>query len=196
MASTATRKSLHDGIAAYFGGTYQPNERCWQTGPLLQAGLGTVRKGWGKVLNDRDYTIGMPPGRNMGAVMIVDLGQDHEHRGQGPNGSGSIAGSPVLDNQGNIIAGGMKVIDNRCILQIWHLAQKDYAEDAADDIDLLVEAIKNQIRIDRTLGGICTQAGEGRFGIQTAVGEPGIDKNGRTGTWITISFECMTQIIA
>jgi hypothetical protein len=189
VPALSTRKILHDGIAAYFGGTYQPDERCWQTGPLLQAGLGTVRKGWGKLLNDRDYTAGMPPGRNMGAVMIVELGQDDEYRE-------AIAGSPALDGQGNIIAGGIKRIDNRCVLQVWHLAQKDYAEDAADDIDELVEAIKQRIRVDRTLGGICTQAGEGKFGIKTVVGRPGVDKNGRTGTWLTISFECMTQIIA
>ncbi len=131
----------------------------------------------------------MAAGRSMGAFMIVEIGFDRETRE-------GIAGPPVTDVSGNIIGGGIKMIQYRVTLQVFHLAETAYAEDAQDDVDQLVEAIKQQIRKDRKLGGVCTQAGEGGFGIQTSVGKPGVDKNNRTGTWFQVQFEVMTQFVA
>jgi hypothetical protein len=131
----------------------------------------------------------MEPGRNMGAFMVVELGPDQERRE-------AIAGAPVTDGSGNIIAGGIKRDDYRVMLQVFHMSQMDYTEDAVTDLNLLVEAIKQHIRTDRTLNGICTQAGESRYGIQTSTGKPGLDKNERTGIWAQIQFEVMTQFVA
>lgn len=189
MPTTTTRTTVRQGIAGYFGGTYNAQNRSWQNGPLLSAGLSTVRAGWGKKLNDNDFVWMQQAGRGMGAYMIVEFGPDKERRR-------AIAGPPVTDGGGNIIAGGIKEIQYTVILNTFHLAQKGFAEDAAADIDLLIEAIKQRIRIDRTLGGICTQAGEGRYGIQTRPGMPAVDANNRTGTWFAISFQVMTQILA
>lgn len=188
MTAMTTRTTVRQGIAGYFGGTYNASNRSWQNGPLLSAGLSTVRAGWGKKLNDQDFVYLQQSGRGMGAYMIVEFGPDKEVRR-------AIAGAPVVTS-GNIVAGGIKEIEYNVILNVFHLAQKAFSEDAAADIDLLIEAIKQQIRIDRTLGGICTQAGEGRYGIQTRPGMPAVDANNRTGTWFAISFQVMTQILA
>lgn len=184
-----SRKIIADGIAAYFGGTYNPDERCWRYGSLTPFGLGTVRKAYPKKLNDADFTAGMTPGRNMGAFMVVYLMSDNE-------GRQDISGAPVSDGQRNITAGGMKRILYRCELDCFHMSQTDYTEDAVDDVDQLLEQIKQQVRLDRTLGGICTEAGESRFGIQSQVGRPGLDAKGRTGINFRVTFEVMTQFVA
>lgn len=141
-----------------------------------------------KRLSDINFVLGMPPGRNMGAIMVVALPAHKEYRE-------AIAGPPTLDANQNITAGGIRRIDYRVTLEALHMAEKAYGEDAADDIDQLIEAIIQRMRIDRTLGGICTQAGEGKFGIQTRVDDPEFFDE-RTYTQFRISFECMTQIIA
>src|SRR6266849_6690373 len=97
---TPNRTSVRQGIAAYFGGSYQADTRSWQNGPLLPAGLGTVRAAWPKRLNDADFTANMPQGRAMGAFAIVELGYDRERRQ-------AIAGPPVMSG-GNIVSGGIK----------------------------------------------------------------------------------------
>lgn len=188
MTQSTTRTIVRQGVASYFGGTYQAEGRCWQNGPLTSSGLGTVRAGWGKVLNDADFVAGMAPGRGMGAYMIVEVGRDKEYRR-------GIGGPPTTDGNGSIITGGTKFVRYRVSLQIFHMAAVAYAEDAQADIDVLIEAVKQQIRLDRTLGGICTEAGEGRFGIETSEGRPEVS-GGRVRTWITISFEALTQFTA
>lgn len=171
MPATTTRKIVHDGIAAWFGGTYQPAFRCWQNGALVSSGLGTVRKAFPKEINDNDFTAGMAAGRNMGAFMVVDIPSDKENRE-------AIAGAPVVDGGGNITAGGIKVVESKVNLEVFHMSQVDYTEDAVDDVDQLVEAIKQRIRIDRTLGGICTQAGESRFESRRLSAGPALTKTG------------------
>jgi hypothetical protein len=190
VPQTVTRKIVRDGIAAYFGGTYQAQFRCWQNGALVSSGLGTVRKAFPKRVNDNDYFAGMPAGRNMGAFMVVEIGFDRESRD-------GIAGAPVLDGQGNIIAGGIKRDLYRVTLNVFHLSFKQLAEDAQDDVDQLVEAIKQRIRIDRTLGmfGIITQAGEGSYGIQTTVAQPGVNGE-KTYCYFKVVFDVHTQFVA
>lgn len=190
MAATS-RTQVRQGIAAYFGGTYQTSIRAYQNGPLLSAGLATVRAGWGKRLNMKDYVNLLPAGRGMGAYMIVSFKNEDE-------GRLAIGGPPVTDGGGNLISGGIRSVRYQVTLWVFHLAQTQFAEDAQQDIDELIEAIKNMLRVDRTLGmpGIITQAGEGRFGIKTEEGQPVIDGNDRTATWFTIRFECLAQIVA
>jgi hypothetical protein len=189
LPANTTRSEVRAGVAAYLGGSYVENIRGYQNGPLLSWGLGTVRAGWSARLNLNNFVAGMPAGRGMGAYMIVELGHEKETRR-------SIAGPPVTNGSGQIIAGGIKFIRYRVTLNVFHMAQTNYIEDAQADIDQLIEAIKQQIRYDRTLGGICTQAGEGRYGIQTREGVPMIDANNRAGTWFQMQFEILTQIIA
>lgn len=197
LPQNTTRLQVKRGIAAYFGGTFVPNIRAYQNGPIHSYGLSTVRAGWGKRLDLNNFVAGQVAGRGMGAYMVVELGRDHERRR-------SEAGAPQTDAGGNIIAGGIKFIRYRVTLNVFHLAHKAYAEDAADDIENLIEAIKQMIRLDRTLGTtppgggtpVITDAGNSTYGIQTQLGHPGIDGNDRTGCWFQIEFECLTQIIA
>jgi hypothetical protein len=189
LPANTTLNDVHQGITAYFGGTWVEDIRAYQGGPLLSWGLGTARAGVGKRLNFQDYVNAMPAGRGMGALMIVEMSHDQETRR-------SNAGPPVVNGEGQIIAGGIRFIRYRVQLNIYHFAQADYAEDATVDQHQLVEAVKQLMRYDRTLGGICTQAGEGRFGIKTRRGQVMIDANDRVGRWIQMEFEVLTQIIA
>lgn len=196
LPQNATRLQVKKGIAAYFGGTFVQNIRAYQNGPINSYGLGTVRAGLSKRLDLNNFVANQAKGRGMGAYMIVELGRDKETRR-------SEAGAPVTDAGGNIIAGGIKFIRYRVTLNVFHLAHKAYAEDAADDIEQLIEAIKQLIRLDRTLGTtppsgppMITDAGNSSFGIQTQVGHPGVDSNERTATWFQMEFEVLTQIIA
>lgn len=183
-----TRTTVREGIAAYFGGTYNSDFRCWQGGPLMPSGLGTARAAWPKRQNDADYTAGMAAGVAFGALMIVELGFDQETRR-------AIGGPPVVSG-GNIIAGGIKEDEYRVSLHVFTVAEMQFSEDAQTAVDTLIEAVKQLIRQDRTLGGICTQAGESRFGIQVTEGRPSVDAKERTGTWFQVQFQVMTQILA
>lgn len=182
------RTTVHRGICAYFGGTENTLTKCWQNGPLVSNGLGTVKLTWPKRVNDADFTFGMPAGRSMGALMIVHLGFSQIVR--------RSKGGPPVGPSGALTAGGIKFKQYRATLRGYHMAQKGYDEDAMADVDMLTQAIEDFIEADRTLGGICTDSGNiGRFGIQTTIGEPGYDANERTGITFQIAFELLTQHI-
>lgn len=183
---TTPRTVLRDGIAGYFGGTFNATVRGWQNGPLVSSGLGTVRAGFPKILNDADMFALIPPGRGMGAFMVVRLGPSKNVRR-------SVGGKPVVTS-GTITTGGIRFRTYRVLLETFHIAQVQHAEDEQQDLDELLYAIEYLIMSDPTLGGICTQAGEGRFGIEIRPGFPAVDPDlGRTGTWAQVEFEVLTQ---
>lgn len=189
--TTTSRTQVRQGIAAYLGGTWQPNIQGYSGGNLNANGVGIVRAGWSKKLNMQDYVANVGVGRGMGCYIVVDFGREREYRR-------GIGGPPVTDGGGNIISGGTKFIEYRVTLHCFHMAQVDFAEKAQADVDLLIEAIKYQIRKDRTLGmpGVMTDAGETPFGIQTSEAVPGVDANGRVGTFFTIQFDARAQIVS
>lgn len=174
--ATTSREIVRAGIAEYFGGTtYDALARAYRgSGPLTAYGLSTVRAYTPKRESDEDYVIEQAAGRGMGAAMVVEIPHDKEHRA-------GIAGAH----------GGVKQIDYDVVLAVFHLAHMDHAEDAGQDVDLLIEAIKDHIRSDRTLGGICKQAGEDETGIETIV-EPYEMWNERIMTTFTVQF--MAQV--
>jgi hypothetical protein len=186
--TTTSRTIVRQGIAAYFGGTFNTNMRAYQNGPLVSYGLCTVRAGYPKGLNQKDAFAGAAAGVMSGAFMVVDIGDDLEVR-QGN------AGSPVVvSNQ--IVAGGIKQDNYQVSLDTFCISTEKYGEDAQLATDALIEAMKQLIRVDRTLGGICMDAGETRAGIRTKLNHSGLDENNRTLTNIIISFEVRTQFIA
>jgi len=188
--ATTSRTIVRQGIASYFGGVWVDNVKAYQGGPLTDYGVVDVKRSWGKRIDWKSMFNRLNPGRGMGAFMVVSLNTDKEVRE-------AIAGAPVLDSNGNIIAGGVKMLTYQCTLEVFHLAQAAYAEDAQDDIDLLIEAIKNLVRVDRTLGGICTDAGETSFGIRVKEDHPGVNRaTERTSVHFTVQFEVRTQFIA
>jgi len=183
---SSNRTILRDGIAQYLGGTFVAEERAWQNGPLVSSGLGTVRAAFPKGLADQDMFAMLPVGRAMGAFMVVRLGPSKNVRR-------SVGGKPVVTS-GTITTGGIRFRTYRVLLEVFHIAQAQYAEDEQQDLDDLLYAIEYLIMEDPTLGGICTQAGEGRFGIEIRPGLPAVDPDrGRTGTWAQIEFEVLTQ---
>lgn len=179
MPTATSRQLVRDGIAQYFGGsTFDQEARAYRgTGPLLSAGLSTVRAYTSKRLNDNDYVLGQAVGRGMGAYMIVELPIDIERR--------EALGGP---------SSGIKRIVYNVVLHCFHLAHKAHAEDAEKDVDLLAEAIKDQIRADRTLGGIVSQAGESQAGIRTEISVSDMTDE-ITGTYFSIAFEADVHIV-
>lgn len=186
--ATTSRTAVRKGIAAYFGGTFDTNSRSYRGGALTSSGLGVVRAGYPKELNMRDAFEGSPAGRMSGAFMIVDFGNDTEVR----DGN---AGAPQVDGNGNLIGGGIKRVTYQVTLDCYHISQELYAEDAQEDVDKLIEAIKQRIRIDRTLGGVCMDGGETASGIRTLMRHSGQDNNKRTLTSFSISFEVRVNFI-
>lgn len=181
---TTSRTIVRAGVAQFFGGTtYDPIARAYRgSGPLASAGLSTVRAYPSKRISDKEYVMEAAEGRGMGAAMVVELPKDREYR-VGLGGAHS----------------GEKRIDYDTVLAVFHLAHMQHAEDAGQDVDLLIEAIKDQIRSDRTLGGICIEAGETQDdfarGIEVDVGQPEVFEE-RVLTSFTIAFSTVVYIVA
>lgn len=139
------RRTFRNGVAQFFGGpTFDPINRTYTGGTLTASGLGEARAYFPKRMPDTDYYIGMAAGRDMGAVMIVHLPNE------GPEARKGMGGATA----------GIKEDPFQVQLHVYHLATVPHAEDAQADLDDLLDAIKAKIHGDRTLGGICTQAGE------------------------------------
>lgn len=174
------RADVRDGIATYFGGQYLPDARCYREGPLLPYGLATLRAYVPKRENDADYTVGLAPGRAMGAYAVVYLAETNERR--------EAFGGPTSGWRHRIYA---------VTLHLYHLATKALAEDAQADVDELLEAAVALIHADRTLGDAVMQAGESTNGIRTFVGTPGYDPAAEhIRTYASVSFDADVYIQA
>lgn len=90
---------------------------------------------------------------------------------------------------------GVKLQRYTVQLNVYHMAWMEHSEDAGADVNLLSEAILDHIRADRTLGGICSQAGESPRGITTSRPRPKLDGD-KTLTDFQISFDVDVHIIA
>ena len=181
-----TRQSLRTGIAQFFGGTtYDATNRTYSGGPLTSSGLGCVRAYYGKRAPDTDFFINQVAGRGMGAVMHVHLPDE----------------GPEKREAFGCATAGIKWVPFQVDLYVYHLAQMTHAEDAQADLDALLDAIKNRIHGDRTLGGICTQAGETPQGrIRTQMPPPvihgGKGAPERVESYAIVSFGADTYITA
>jgi hypothetical protein len=73
---------------------------------------------------------------------------------------------------------GRKRIDYTVDLEVFFRSSKRSAEDAMDDFEATLDALKTFIRSDRTLASTNVwQFGEGPSGIQTRRGQPGLAGN-------------------
>ncbi|MEU0516641.1 hypothetical protein [Streptosporangium sp. NPDC006007] len=178
--TAVTRAGVRGGIARWLGGTYTAAERCYQGGPLQAYGLATVRSFFAKRVSDQEYTAGLAPGRSMGAVAVVHLGDSTERR---------IAVGGATD--------GWKHRFYAVTLHLYHLAQVPQAEDAQADLDELLEAIATLVHADRTLGGTVTQAGESTSGIRFFLGQPEYTPPPEyIRTYASVTFDADTYIQA
>ena len=191
MPSATSRTIVRTGIAQFFGGTqYDAEAKAYRgsvPAALFAAGLSSVRAYQPKRISDRDYVMGQAAGRGMGAYMYVDMARDIEIR----------RALPAAGPGTGYIAGGRKRVTYTSMLNVFHLAHMLHAEDAEADVDGLIEAVKNAIRGDVTLGSIpgVYQAGENATGIRVQIAPSTADKE-IVATYATVTFDVEAEIIA
>jgi hypothetical protein len=180
-----SRRSVRQGVATFFGGTtFDPVSRTYTGGPLTSSGLGAARAYYPANIPDTDYFIGLPPGRGMGALMGVHLPD------VGPEWREALGGATA----------GIKGVPYQVELHFYHLSTMGHTEDAQADLDALLDAAKGLIYGDRTLGGICTEAGERpSTRIRTRMAVPVVAARGepqRTSSYAVITFGADVYITA
>lgn len=136
-----------------------------------------------------NFQVNSFPGQNSRAAAVVFIESEQESRL-------AIGGvSPMTTNNG---AGkGWKRVDYGIALQVFHHSLQREAEDAMDDFDTLIDAIKDRLRSGQHTLGVenpdeIWQAAEP--GIDVQYGEPISNEQGSTETWAAIRFT-VTQMI-
>lgn len=151
--------------------------------PPNVAGLYTVYKAQPKLIPNTAYRAGAPAGTASGAIMFPHIEEETEHR---------IAFGGATS--------GHKLIEYKLGLVVRFLSVRTKSEDAQDDYDALIEAVKQRIRQDRTWGTSASanpifEAGDRGPGIHLISDLPRQNKNGATLIWsaLTVSmFEVIT----
>jgi hypothetical protein len=91
---------------------------------------------------------------------------------------------------------GWKRVDYQIAIQLFHHSVENSAEDAMDDFDNVIDALKNRIRSDHrfgdTSGTLVWQGAEPR--IDTNYGEPTSSDGTATEIWAQVRFD-VTQMI-
>jgi hypothetical protein len=96
----------------------------------------------------------------------------------------------------NGIHAGWKRIDYTVVIQLFQHSLARTSEEAMDDFDSVIDALKNRLRSDHTLGdpsGILVWQGAEPV-IDVAYGEPMSQKGTATETWASMRF-MVTQMI-
>jgi hypothetical protein len=128
------------------------------------------------------------PGQNSRAAAVVFIESESESRI-------AIGGVAPMAEGGK--GYGWKRVDYSIALQIFHHSLQRNAEDAMNDFDELVDAVKTRLREGQhTLGvenpNLIWQAAEP--GIDVQYGEPLTNEGGATETWCAIRF-IVTEMI-
>lgn len=180
-SSATSRKIVRTGIATYFGGTnYDSTFRTYRNGPLNSYGLSSVHPYQPKRLPDWDYVIGQNAGRGMGATAVIEMNETRD--------------DPLTMGQFPATLNGQRMLVYPVQLHIFHLAHKDYAEDAEADVDDLDQALHELIYADPTLGGICLQAGIDAYGIRSMIEPPEKFREELTATHFRVCFDVQVAI--
>jgi hypothetical protein len=117
----------------------------------------------------------------MGAYVVVQIPDDFDF----PRTLRGPLLSPV----------GRRQVNYRVILHVFHLAHKAYMEDAEQDVNNIVQALKDYLNTDPSLNGIGFQAGQSRYGIRTRVPPSELADKEVTATHAEISFEVQVMYI-
>jgi hypothetical protein len=170
-----------DGICRYYGGAYDEATRTYRSSPVT--GVGVVRRAWPTDDRHEDYFTGMEPGARTGSQVVVWIPRQHETRR-------AVGGEHS----------GIKQIVYEVVLNIYLRSRTPYAEDAQDDAYALRDALVEQTRRDRTLGGAVFQAGEhvtesGGDGIDFDYSQP-TTKAGLTKGYFTMRFAAVEFVEA
>jgi secreted trypsin-like serine protease len=94
---------------------------------------------------------------------------------------------------------GWKRIDYDVEFQIYCHSMQNYSQDAMDDFDAIIDAVKDRVRsgghrLGQSDGSIIWQAGEGMKQISVTYSEPKTNDGGATEIWAAVAFE-VTQMI-
>ena len=135
-----TTPSVINQLGVYFGGAYDTTLRRYGTAQVT--GLGAVRRAKPKRLDPAEFYLGMAAGAEAGAVMFV-------HELGGSERRVAVAGA----------TSGVKKVTHDIELELWCRSTESYAEDAADAVYALKEAIFARIHADRTCGSGGFEAG-------------------------------------
>jgi hypothetical protein len=134
-----------------------------------------------------DFQVNSFPGQNSRAAAVVFLESEDEQR----IAIGGVGAMPVGEGY------GWKRVDYSVALQIFHHSLQRNAEDAMDDFDKLVDAVKTRLREGQHRLGeqdpnLIWQAAEPSISVQ--YGEPLTNEGGATETWCAIRF-IVTEMI-
>lgn len=156
---------------------------------LSQAQISTLNQVFTSFPKRINFQVNSFPGQNSRAAAVVFIETEQESR----LAIGGVA--PMTDNSG--YGKGWKRVDYGIALQIFHHSLQRNAEDAMDDFDQLIDAIKDILRAGQhTLGNEnpneIWQAAEPSIDVQ--YGEPLTNEGGATETWAAIRFT-VTQMI-
>lgn len=136
-----------------------------------------------------NFQVNSFPGQNSRAAAVVFIENEQESRL-------AIGGVDAMTT--NYGAGkGWKRVDYGVALQVFHHSLQREAQDAMDDFDELIDAIKDRLRAGQhTLGNEnpneIWQAAESAIDVQYS--EPASNEGGATETWAAIRFT-VTQMI-
>jgi hypothetical protein len=174
-----SRQDIRRGIATYFGGPVVTPDDWYRSSPLADLGLAGVKAYYQSRFADHEY-FGDLDGARTGAIMCVHLDDDTEKR---------LAIGGILDAPFNVY------------LYRFFLTLTPSQADAQADRDDLVDAVRDLIRADPTLGmGINSsapvrvlQAGEGERGITRSTPPPYFEPPARTMQDAVISFTANTN---
>jgi hypothetical protein len=134
-----------------------------------------------------DFQTNSFPGQNSRAAAVVFIESEDEQR----IAIGGVGNMPVGEGF------GIKRVDYSIALQIFHHSLQRNAQDAMNDFDELIDAVKTRLRQGQhTLGetnpNLIWQAAEPSISVQ--YGEPLTNEGGATETWCAIRFT-VTEMI-
>lgn len=134
-----------------------------------------------------DFQVNSFPGQQSRAAAVVFIESEDEQR----IAIGGVGAMPVGEGF------GIKRVDYSVALQVFHHSLQRNAEDAMDDFDELIDAVKTRLRQGQhTLGetnpNLIWQAAEPSISVQ--YGEPLTNEGGATETWCAIRF-IVTEMI-
>jgi hypothetical protein len=134
-----------------------------------------------------DFQTNSFPGQSSRAAAVVFIESEDEQR----IAIGGVGNMPVGEGF------GIKRVDYSIALQIFHHSLQRNAQDAMDDFDELIDAVKTRLRQGQhTLGetnpNLIWQAAEPSISVQ--YGEPLTNEGGATETWCAIRFT-VTEMI-
>lgn len=145
--------------------------------PPAVPGLNAVYRGMPKVIDAKDYRVGQPAGTQSGAVGVIHLRRDFEERR-------AVGG----------VTSGKKKVSYLVELNVFFHSIRPKSEEAVDDFDAIIDAIKQRLRAGgRTLDDPTNIFEAGEEQLESEQGDPEIEGDS-TLIWGVVRF-VVSQIL-